>query len=230
MSTQAKPIDYTIALEDLQLAQRAIARDGNAFRNIMKKNNQLLYRIARGIVRNDGEAEDIVQESYVRAFSQLGNFRGESTLATWLSRIVINEALGRLRKKRTHKDVSLSENQSVEAQIIQFPNTGNNVDPERHMAQRQILKMVEDAADALPDVYRMVFVMRLIEGLNVEESAKLLRIRPETVKTRLYRARALVSKRLAAQIGPVLLDAFPFAGRRCERFTNNVMDSLGFFD
>ncbi|TIN15416.1 MAG: RNA polymerase sigma factor, partial [Mesorhizobium sp.] len=192
---------------------------------IIKMHNQRLYRIARSVVRNDSEAEDIVQEAYVRAFAQLGDFRGESSLATWLSRIVINEALGRLRKRR--RTVAMPQN--LQAEIIKFPLNPSD-DPERMMAQRQILELVERATDRLPDVYRTVFVARVIEGLSIDETAELLDVRPETVKTRLHRARALVRKALADQIGPVLLDAFPFAGRRCERLTAAVMQRLGFTD
>ncbi|MER9301863.1 RNA polymerase sigma factor [Mesorhizobium sp. M0293] len=207
---------------DMQLVRRALARDGDAFRTIIKTHNQRLYRIARGVVRNDSEAEDIVQEAYVRAFAHLDAFRGDSSLATWLSRIVINEALGRLRKRR--RTVAMPEN--PQAEIIRFPLNPSD-DPERTMAQRQILQLVERATDSLPDVYRTVFVARVIEGLSIEETADLLSVRPQTVKTRLHRARALVRKALDDQIGPVLLDAFPFAGRRCERLTGAVMRRLG---
>ncbi|MER8367052.1 RNA polymerase sigma factor [Mesorhizobium sp. M1348] len=207
---------------DMQLVGRALARDGDAFRTIIKTHNQRLYRIARGVVRNDSEAEDIVQEAYVSAFAHLEAFRGDASLATWLSRIVINEALGRLRKRR--RMVAMPEN--PQAEIIRFPLNPSD-DPERTMAQRQILELVERATDSLPDVYRMVFVARVIEGLSIEETAELLGVRPETIKTRLHRARALVRKALDDQIGPVLPDAFPFAGRRCERLTNAVMQRLG---
>ncbi|RUX92470.1 MULTISPECIES: RNA polymerase sigma factor [unclassified Mesorhizobium] len=207
---------------DMHLVRRALARDGDAFRTIIKTHNQRLYRIARGVVRNDSEAEDIVQEAYVRAFAHLDAFRGDSSLATWLSRIVINEALGRLRKRR--RTVALPEN--PQAEIIQFPLNPSD-DPERTMAQRQILQLVERATDSLPDVYRTVFVARVIEGLSIEETADLLGVRPQTVKTRLHRARVLVRKALDDQIGPVLLDAFPFAGRRCERLTRTVLRRLG---
>lgn len=207
---------------DMLLVHRAMAREADAFRAIIKMHNQRLYRLARGVVRNDSEAEDIVQEAYVRAFAALATFRGDASLATWLSRIVINEALGRLRKRR--RTVAMPANQ--EAQIIQFPLNPSD-DPERTMAQRQILRLVERATDNLPDVYRTVFVARVIEGLNIEETADLLGVRPETVKTRLHRARALVRKALDDEIGPVLLDAFPFAGRRCERLTEAVMKRLG---
>ncbi|RWC55033.1 RNA polymerase sigma factor [Mesorhizobium sp.] len=212
----------SLASGDMQLVRRALARDGDAFRTIIKTHNQRLYRIARGVMRNDSEAEDIVQEAYVRAFANLDAFRGDSSLATWLSRIVINEALGRLRKRR--KTVALPEN--PQAEIIRFPLNPSD-DPERTMAQRQILQLVERATDGLPDVYRTVFMARVIEGLSIEETADLLGVRPQTVKTRLHRARALVRKALDDQIGPVLLDAFPFAGRRCERLTSAVMRRLG---
>ncbi|TIR00074.1 MAG: RNA polymerase sigma factor, partial [Mesorhizobium sp.] len=177
---------------EMQLVGRALAREVGAFRTIIKMHNQRLYRIARSVVRNDSEAEDIVQEAYVRAFAQLGDFRGESSLATWLSRIVINEALGRLRKRRR----TVTMPQSLQAEIIKFPLSD---DPERTMAQRQILELVERATDRLPDVYRTVFVARVIEGLSIDETAALLDVRPETVKTRLHRARALVRKALADQ-------------------------------
>jgi RNA polymerase sigma-70 factor (ECF subfamily) len=212
----------SVASGDMQLVRRALAREGDAFRTIIKTYNQRLYRIARGVVRNDSEAEDIVQEAYVRAFAHLDAFRGDSSLATWLSRIVINEALGRLRKRR--RTVAMPEN--PQAEIIRFPLNPSD-DPERTMAQRQILQLVERATDSLPDVYRTVFVARVIEGLSIEETADLLGVRPQTVKTRLHRARALVRKALDDQIGPVLLDAFPFAGRRCERLTSAVMRRLG---
>nr|WP_189407362.1 RNA polymerase sigma factor [Mesorhizobium sp. M1A.F.Ca.ET.072.01.1.1] len=213
---------------EMALVRRALARDPGAFRFIIKTHNQRLYRIARGVVRNDAEAEDIVQEAYMRAFASLDSFRGDASLSTWLSRIVINEALGRLRKRK--RIVAMPEN--PDAQIIRFPLNSNDLnpgdDPERTMAQRQILGLVERATDSLPDVYRTVFVARVIEGLSIEETADLLGIRPETVKTRLHRARALVRKALDDEIGPVLLDAFPFAGRRCERLTRAVMKRLGF--
>jgi RNA polymerase sigma-70 factor (ECF subfamily) len=213
---------------DMALVRRALARDPDAFRAIIKTHNQRLYRIARGVVRNDAEAEDVLQETYMRAFSSLGAFRGEASLSTWLSRIAINEALGRLRKRK--RIVAMPGN--PEAQIIRFPLNQNDVnpgdDPERTMAQRQILGLVERATDSLPDVYRTVFVARVIEGLSIEKTADLLGVKPETVKTRLHRARALVRKALDDEIGPVLLDAFPFAGRRCERLTQAVMKRLGF--
>ena len=213
---------------DHELVRRALAREPDVFRTIMTRYNQRLYRLARAILRDDAEAEDALQEAWLRAFSRLESFRGDSALATWLSRIVINEALGRLRKKRRRATTVVPLGGVEAAMVIPFPLTASTDDPERTMAQRQILDFVEKATDGLPEVYRTVFVARAIEGLGVEETAELLGIRPETVKTRLFRARKLLRERLDEQIGPVLLTAFPFAGRRCERVTDKVMERLGF--
>ena len=215
------------ALDDVELVRRALAREPEAFRAIMQKHNQRLYRIARGVLRNSTDAEDAVQEAYVSAFTHLASYRGDSSLAAWLSRIVMNEALGRLRHKRPTVELDALESAAHEAEIIKFPRSNPNDDPERTMAQRQILELVEKATDALPEVYRLVFVTRVIEGMSVEETAELLDIKPETVKTRLHRARQFVRDQLNKQIGPVLMDAFPFAGRRCERMTDAVMKRLG---
>jgi RNA polymerase sigma-70 factor (ECF subfamily) len=216
------------ALDERELAQRSLARDDQAFRIIMSRYNRRLYRIARGIVRNDSDAEDVVQEAYVKAFMHLADFRGEASLATWLSRITINEALGRLRRKRTRKEVAQIDDQRTQAEIIPFPQMTTQEDPEKTMAQRQILQLVEQATDNLPENFRLVFITRVIEGMNVEETAEILGIPPETVKTRLHRARKLVREQLDKQIGPVLMDAFPFAGKRCERVTEAVLRRLGF--
>lgn len=210
-------------LDDAALVARIRARDADAFRTLMQRYNQRLYRVARGILRNDGEAEDAVQEAYVRAFSHLADFRGESSLATWLTRIVMNEALGRLRSQRRMMERDGSALNVSEAEIIQFPLAAKTDDPERSLAQREILNLVQKITDELPDVYRIVFMTRVIEGMSVEDTAELLGIPPETVKTRLHRARRLVREQLDKQIGPVLMDAFPFAGRRCERLTTAVL-------
>ncbi|MGB6176656.1 MAG: RNA polymerase sigma factor [Methylocella sp.] len=212
---------------DAELVRRALTRDDTAFRTIMERHNRRLYRIARGILRNDSEAEDVVQEAYVKAFTHLGGFRGDSSLATWLSRITLNEALGRLRRERPSVDLQAFEAQRTEAQIIKFPQTATSDDPERTMAQREILRLVERATDNLPEIFRIVFMTRVIEGMSTEETASLLGLQPDTVKTRLHRARRLVRDELDKQIGPVLMDAFPFAGRRCERMTNAVLQRLG---
>lgn len=213
--------------DDTELVGRALARDADAFRTIMQRHNRRLYRIARSVLRNSADAEDAVQEAYVSAFTHLASYRGESSLAAWLSRITMNEALGRLRRRRPTVDIATLEEMRPDAEVIQFPISAHSGDPERTMAQRQILRLVEQATDGLPEVYRLVFVTRVIEGMSVEETADLLGLKPETVKTRLHRARKLVREQLDKQIGPVLMDAFPFAGRRCEHLTEAVMERLG---
>lgn len=215
------------ALDDIELVRRVLAGDADAFRTIMQRHNRRLYRIARSVLRNNTEAEDAVQEAYVSAFAHLAGYRGESSLAAWLARIAMNEALGRLRHRRSTVDLATLEETRTEAEILQFPLSAQSDDPERTMAQRQILQLVEQATDDLPEPYRLVFVTRVIEGMSVEETADLLGIKPETVKTRLHRARRLVRDQLNKKIGPVLMDAFPFAGRRCNRMTDAVMKRLG---
>ena len=227
-SHAAKQISYTT--NDTELVQRALARDAGAFRAIMKAHNRRLYRIARSILRNNADAEDAVQEAYVSAFTNLASYRGEGSLKSWLSRIVINEALGRMRQRHSSIDLAALEQQQCEAQVIQFPQSTPNDDPERTMAQRQIIHLVEQATDNMPEAFRLVFVTRVIEGMSIEETSELLGIKPETVKTRLHRARQLVRDQLEKEIGPILTDAFPFAGRRCERVTEAVMMRLGFSD
>lgn len=220
-SANAKRADD--CFEDAELVRRSLARDGTAFRTIMERHNRRLYRIARSILRNDVEAEDAVQEAYINAFTHLNSFRGDSSLATWLSRVILNEALVRRRRER----LSVELNEQIEAQIVPFPQTATSDDPERTMAQREILQLVERATDNLPEIFRVVFVTRVIEGMSVEETAELLGLQPETVKTRLHRARRLVRRELDVQIGSVFMDAFPFAGKRCERLTSAVMKRLG---
>jgi RNA polymerase sigma-70 factor, ECF subfamily len=217
-----------LAAADLQLVRRALGRDETAVRAIIKANNRRLYRLARGILRNDNEAEDVVQETYVRAFTHLAEFRGDASLSTWLSRIAMNEALGRLRRRRPGVELSSLPPGTLEAQIIQFPLLSATDDPERTMAQREIQHVVEAAIDELPEPFRMVFITRVVEGMNVEETADILGLKPETVKTRLFRARTMLRDNVEKKIGPVVMEAFPFAGHRCDRLTEAVLKRLGY--
>jgi len=212
---------------DRELVARALVRDEAAVRAILQANNRRLFRIARGILRNDSEAEDVVQETYVRALTHLAGFRGDSSLSTWLSRIAMNEAMGRLRGRRPSLELSVLQQEKAEAEIIQFPGSSPPSDPEKSMAQREIQQVVEHAIDELPEPFRLVFITRVIEEMNIEETAELLGIKPETVKTRLHRARAILRENVEKKIGPVVLQAFPFAGRRCERLTEAVLNRLG---
>jgi len=218
--------DRNVAADEIDLLARAKARDEGAIRAIIKANNQRLYRLARGILRDDAEAEDVVQETYVRLFTHLEMFRGDASLSTWLSRIAINEALGRMRKKKAARQ--LAEESAETAQIIPFPRQADSDNPEKTMAQREIQRVVEHALDELPEAFRIVFMARVIEGMSVEATAALLDLNLVTVKTRLHRARKMLRDSVERQVGPVMLDAFPFAGQRCERLTEAVLKRLGF--
>ncbi|MGH6738219.1 MAG: RNA polymerase sigma factor [Bradyrhizobium sp.] len=228
MSQAPAPQTIPAVAGDTELVRRALIRDEAAVRAIIKAHNRRLYRLARGILRNDGEAEDVVQETYFRAFTHLADFRGDSSLSTWLSRIAMNEALGRLRRQRPGVELSSLPQGVLEAQIIQFPLLSATDDPEKSMAQREIQHVVEVAIDELPEPFRMVFITRVVEGMNVEETAEILDLKPETVKTRLHRARAMLRDNVEKKIGPVVMDAFPFAGRRCDRLTAAVLKRLGY--
>ncbi len=212
--------------EEADLVRRARAREASAVRAIIQANNRRLFRMARSILKNDAEAEDVVQETYVRAFTHLDGFRGESSLATWLTRIAMNEALGRLRRQHPTVEWTTLEPGALEAQVIQFPLSTPPEDPERTMAQREIQTVVERAIDELPDAFRSVFIARVVEGMSTEETAEVLDLKPETVKTRLFRARALLRDNVEKRIGPVMMEAFPFAGKRCERLTEAVLKRL----
>jgi RNA polymerase sigma-70 factor, ECF subfamily len=217
-------------IDDVELVRRARAREGTAFRTIMERNNRRLYRIARSILRNDSEAEDVVQDAYVKAYIHLGEFRGDARLATWLARITMNEALERLRRERPAVALDTLEPEPPPGQLIQFPQIAAQIDPEQTMAQRQILHLVEQTFDKLPEIFRVVFMARVIEGMSVEETAEILGLKQETVKTRLHRARQLLRDQLDRQIGPLFTEAFPFAGKRCEHMTQAVLQRLNISD
>jgi RNA polymerase sigma-70 factor (ECF subfamily) len=223
-----KHVAAPLPTDEADLVARARDGDAAAVRLVVRQHNQRLYRIARSIVRDDGEAEDVLQEAYARAFANLASFRGEARLGTWLARIVMNEALGRLRGRRATVELTAAIAAGAsEAEIIPFPNANPQIDPETAVAQRELRALLERAIDELPEAFRTVLVARLIEGMSVEETAELLGIVPETVKTRLHRARRLVRDAMDKHIGPVMGDAFPFAGRRCERLAENVIARLG---
>lgn len=196
-------------LPDATLAERCLARDEDAVRELTRRYNQRLYRIARGILRSDLEAEDVVQDTYIRALAGLEGFRGQSALGTWLVRIAINEALGRLRRQKP--------------EAIEALPAAPVVDPETLMATAESRVMLERAIDDLPDAFRSVFVARIVEGLSIEETAELFDLRPETVKTRVHRARARLRANLETQLGPAVRESFAFDGARCDRLTDAVI-------
>src|SRR4051812_8456659 len=165
------------SLDDMALVSHARAGNSDAFRTIMQRHNRRLYRAARGGTGNDIEAADVVQESYLRAFTHLDTFRGEARLSTWLTRIVLNEALGRMRRRREILDLSaLDRIEGGQAQILMFPQPSTSHDPEAEAGRAQLRRMVEQALDNLPEAFRSVFVMREIEEMSTEETASHLGI------------------------------------------------------
>src|SRR4051812_30284361 len=205
------------------LVARATARDETAIRTIIQRYNRRLYRLARSVLKDDADAEDAGQQAYVKAFAGIGDFRGDAALAAWLSRIVINVALDTARRRKANAAFTGGGNMDDEMVGLAVAPT---LDPERSLAQREIRLLVEQAIDRLPEAFRTVLVARVLEGMSVEETADLLGIRAETVKTRLHRARRLVQEALEQQLGPALTGVFPFLGRRCELMADRVVAQL----
>jgi RNA polymerase sigma-70 factor (ECF subfamily) len=229
MQTQAVAATGLDGIDDLALVERARNRDGIAVRLIMQRHNRQLYRVARSVLNDDAEAEDVVQEAYVRAFTHLDGFRGEAQLSTWLTRIALNEALGRLRQRRNTvglKDIDAINDQG-EARVIYLPSARQDGDPEAAAARAEVRRLLERAVDQLPESFRMVFVLRDIEEMSTEETAVHLGLRPETVKTRLHRARRLLRQSLDRTLSSAVGDLFPCAGARCARITEAVLERLG---
>lgn len=195
-----------------------------AFETLLRQNNRRLYRLASSILRDDSEAEDAVQEGYVRALTHLDGFKGEASLATWLARIVANEALGRLRRRRPV--IEISEIAETHASGEPTGAAIHAANPEHAAARREIRALIENAVDALPVPFRAVFVLRAIEQMSIEETADLLGVAPATVKTRFHRAHKLLRQRLSERLESILDDVFPFAGRRCDQILRNVLARL----
>lgn len=212
---------------DAALVARARAGDARAFEAIMRLNNQRMFRTARAILRDDHEAEDAVQEAYVRAFSALAGFEGRSRLSTWLVRIVVNESLGRRRRRLASEPVAELEPErlSDDEPVLGLRMAGEN--PEKAAARGQIRLVLETAIDSLPETFRTVFVMRAVEQMSVAETAASLGIPEATVKTRFHRARRLLRLHLEDRLGTALTGTFPFAGARCDRIVARVAARLG---
>jgi RNA polymerase sigma-70 factor (ECF subfamily) len=217
-------LDYA-ALPEGELVGFARAGDREAFRAIMQRCNQRLFRIARGVMRDDAEAEDVLQEAYTRAFAAIAGFRGEAGMATWLTRIVLNEGHDRLRRRRATVDLDEIEPAQARGQMLSFPGPVA-ANPEADAARAQIRRLIEAALDDLPEAFRLVFILREVEELSVEETAAHLSIRPETVKTRLHRARRRLRDALDARLADVMVGAYPFLGARCARITEHVLSRM----
>lgn len=217
------PSPYSRDVSDAELAGLAAQGDGAAFEAIMRRHNQLLFRTARGIVRSDGEAEDVAQEAWMQAWRAISGFRAESKLSTWLVRIVVNEALGRWRRKSAQiiplETAMMSSDNDTQSALTEAPDRG----PEQSVQRSQIRALIESRIDLLPEAFRSVFMLRAIEELSVDEVADVLGIPAATVRTRYFRARALLRESLAQEIDIAIGDVFSFAGERCDRIVSNVM-------
>ena len=217
-------LDYE-SLSDLELAAGIAVRDAEAVRLVTRRNNRPLFRAAWSILRNRDDAEDAVQSAYLRGFGAIASFAGKSSLTTWLTRIVINEALGRLRAAR-RKRAHLEDNRVMflddYREKLMNGSTGQAT-PEASVARAQIRQMLEDAIARLPPTFRMVFILRDVEGLSVAEVAEILDIPAATVKTRHLRARRRLQDDLAPELKGALTGAFPFAGADCDKLTEEVV-------
>lgn len=202
---------------DLALAKRCATGDHAAIRELASANNQRLFRAAWSILKDRTEAEDAVQSAYLNAFASLDRFEGRSSLSTWLTRIVVNEALGRLRASQRRRT-------ELEERGVSMLN-GYRADesPDAALAREQLRALLECAVAALPTVYRTTFVLRDVEGLSVEETSEALSIPAATVKSRLFRARRRLQEALTPEVQSALTGVFPFAGADCERLTANLL-------
>jgi RNA polymerase sigma-70 factor (ECF subfamily) len=213
---------------DAELARRMAAGDQAAFVLVMRRYNRPLYRAARSIVKDDAEAEDVLQEAYLLAFRNIDKFRADSTLSTWLTRIVINEAIARARKSGRRAEIirldgdSEWENNPAEGTM----NEATPEQPERAAMRAEARRMLENKIDDLPEAFRTVFVLRALEEMTVEEVSSSLGIPQATVRTRFFRARSLLREALSREIDFVFEEAFAFDGARCDRIVARVLARL----
>jgi RNA polymerase sigma-70 factor (ECF subfamily) len=223
----AAPAAAVTAADDAALARAVVAGDQRAFEQLMRRHNRVLFRTARAILKDDAEAEDALQEAYLHAYRSISKFRGDARLSTWLIRIVANEAFARLRKQvrraailplHPDDDEAAPETAATEAPAMDRPDNATLRAEMRHLLEARI--------DALPDAYRVVFVLRAVEELSVEETAASLGIAEATVRTRFFRARSLLRESLAQEVDRACGDAFGFAGERCDRIVANVLARL----
>jgi RNA polymerase sigma-70 factor, ECF subfamily len=226
MTLTASAAKISRDIGDTELARRVAAGEEAAIRLLMRRHNQALFRTARSILRDDAEAEDAVQEAYLKAIAAIATFRSDARLSTWLVRIVANEALGRLRRVRRGAEVIRLEGDS--------PGTGQSIgdiadpspSPESEAMGAQARRIIESRIDELPDAFRTVFVLRAVQELSVEETAAALDIPEATVRTRFFRGRAMLRESLARSMDTALDSAFGFAGARCDRIIERVIARL----
>jgi len=215
------------SLDDDALLRRIRAGDRDAFTDLMRRYNRRLYRVARSVLRDDAEAEDALQDAYLQAYRALPAFRGESALGTWLTRIVVNAALMRQRKTGRLADViELGADFGSDDAVLPRDRLDEPAQPELAALRAQTRRLIETGIDKLPAAFRTVFVLRAVEELTVEETATTLDIPEATVRTRYFRARAMLREALAREIDFAIEDAFGFDGARCDRIVDAVRRRL----
>jgi RNA polymerase sigma factor (sigma-70 family) len=221
--------DPTFALgqveDDLTVARRVAAGDRRAFELLMRRYNRRLYRLARAYLRDDAEAKDALQDAYLSAYRSIGQFRGEAALATWLSRLVLNACAARKRRSTRRENivplVSLHHHMN---EIAVVPDSGQG--PESMFARTQIRGVLEQKVSELPEIFRVVFVLRSVEELSVEEIADTLAIAPETVRSRHFRAKGMLREALAKEIDLAEGEIYEFGGLHCDGIVASVLASL----
>jgi RNA polymerase sigma-70 factor (ECF subfamily) len=212
-------------LSDHDLATHVADGDTSAFETLMRRHNRALFRTARAILKDDADAEDALQEAYIKAYRMMREFRGEARLSTWLGRIVANEALMRLRKDVRRSGIIPLQPYATIEDLHDMPDDMRE-NPEAAAERAQMRKLIEAKLDGLPDVYRPVFVLRAVEDMSVEETASVLQIPEATVRSRFFRARSLLRESLAKELDFACDDAFGFAGTRCDRIVANVLERI----
>jgi RNA polymerase sigma-70 factor, ECF subfamily len=214
------------ATDEANLLARTAANDVAAFEVLMRRFNSRLFRVARSILRDDAAAEDAVQEAYLEAFRHSGTFRGEAQVSTWLTRIVINQSLMRLRRLKRDRVVIPFESDTGSGPRREDPPDEATESPDVATLRGEVRRLLERRIDELPASFRTVFVMRDVEEMSVQETADLLGIPPATVRTRLFRARALLRQAMARDLDSATVDIFGFAGDRCDRIVSTVLSRL----
>ena len=210
-------------LSDEEVVTRVLAGETGMFEIIMRRHNQLLYRVARGILRNDGEAEDVMQDAYVRAYEHLGQFAGRAKFATWLTRIAVHEALARQHRGNRYQELETMSEREGDP-MDRFASLAP--DPEQQASNSEVRRLLEEAVEKLPDAYRTIFILRDIEEMSTTDAAEVLEITEDNVKVRLHRARALLRKSLYARAGIERKEAFNFHAVRCDRVVKNVFERI----
>jgi RNA polymerase sigma-70 factor (ECF subfamily) len=211
-------------LSDSDIVQRVKAGDRALFEILMRRHNQQVYRAARAIVKDESEVEDVMQQAYINAYLHLDQFEERSQFSTWLTRIAVNEALG--RRQKTTAARLITERLEEERGTVVDTFTSSQPSPEHQAYARELQRVLEQAVDELPDTYRSVFMLRDIEGLSTSETGEGLGLGEEAVKTRLHRARAMIRRSVSSRIGAVAAGAFHFQAPRCDRVVAYVLEHL----